>query len=94
MLLDDVFKLIDQLTPDQKRQVRQYIDDQQALLLADIREILASAQPIPLYAGTMDMNKLRYATQSMWAGLDETEIEAIVQSMNEEFLESDKVSDE
>ncbi len=94
MLLDDVFRLIDRLTPEQKLQVRQYIDVQQDLLLADIREILTSAEPTPLRAGTMDMDKLLHAAQSMWAGLDETEIDAIVHSMNEEFLEPDRVDDD
>jgi hydroxymethylpyrimidine/phosphomethylpyrimidine kinase len=89
MLLDEVFKIIDRLTPEQKQEVKQYIDHQPDILQHKINTILASAQPTPLKAGTMDMDRLLHAVHAMWDGLDEPEIEAIVQAMNEEYIEPD-----
>jgi hypothetical protein len=94
MILDEVFKIIDQLTPEQKQQVKQYIDQQPNVLWDEINTILASAQTTPLKAGTMDMDRLRHATHAMWDGLDEHEIEAVVQAMNEEYIEPDLTADE
>lgn len=94
MILDEVFKIIDRLTPEQKQQVKQYIDQQPDLLRDEINTILAAAQPTPLKAGTMDMDQLLHAVQKMWDGLDEPEIEAIVQAMNEEYVESELTADE
>lgn len=87
MLLEDVFRMIDQLTPQQKQQVRQYLDAEQESLRAEIDALLASAQPTPLHAGTMDVDKLLQAAETMWAGLDENDIQAIIQAMNEEYIE-------
>jgi hypothetical protein len=94
MILDEVFKIIDRLTPEQKQQVKQYIDHQPDMLRNEIAAILAAAQPTPLKAGTMDMDQLLHATHEMWDGLDESEIEAIVQAMNEEYIEPDMTADE
>lgn len=94
MILEDVFKLIDQLTPEEKRQVSAYIERaQQAALRQQIDAILESAPPPNLVAGTMDIDRLMDAVQGMWAGLDEDEIGAIVQAMNEEYIDSDDESD-
>jgi hypothetical protein len=94
MILDEVFKIIDQLTPAQKQQVKQYIDHQPDILRNEIDALLAAAQPTPLKAGTMDMNRLLQATHEMWDGLEESDIEAIVQAMNEEVIEPDVTSGE
>jgi hypothetical protein len=94
MILDEVFKIIDRLTPEQKQQVKQYIDQQPDALRDEINTILAAAQPTPLKAGTMDIDQLHQAAQEMWAGLDESEVEAIVQAMNEEYIEPDRKADE
>lgn len=86
-MLDDVFKMIDRLTPQEKLQVKQYIEDQpDESLLERINEILATAEPTELRAGTMDVEKLIEGTRLMWEGLSAEEIEAIVQSMNEEYV--------
>lgn len=87
MILEDVFKIIDQLTPKQKQQVKQYIDHQPDTLKDEIYQILSTAQTIPLQAGTMDMNLLLHAVHNMWDGLDENQIDAIVHAMNEEYIE-------
>ncbi len=50
MILDDVFKIIDRLTPEQKQQVKQYIDQQPDKLRAEIDTTLSAAQPTPLEA--------------------------------------------
>lgn len=94
MILDEVFKIIDRLTPMQKQQVKQYIDYQPDMLRDEIDTILATAQPTPLKAGTMDMDQLLHAAHEMWDGLDESEIEAIVQAMNEEVVELDVMTGE
>jgi hypothetical protein len=89
MILERIFKIIDQLTPEQKQQVKQYIDQQPDTLHTEINAILATAQPIPLQAGTMKIDQLLVAAQEMWTGLDEAEIETIIQTMNAESIEPD-----
>jgi hypothetical protein len=94
MILDEVFKIIDRLTPEQKQQIKQYIDHQPDVLKNEIDTMLETAQPTPLKAGTMDMDRLLHAAHEMWDGLDEREIEAIVQAMNDEYIEPDMTADE
>lgn len=94
MILDEVFKIIDRLTAEEKQQVKQYIDQQPDALRDEINAILATAQPTPLKAGTMDVDQLLQAAREMWDGLDEREIEAIVQAMNEEYIEPDMTADD
>jgi hypothetical protein len=94
MTLNEVFKIIDRLTVEQKQQVKHYIDHQPDALRDEVNAILAGAQPTPLSAGTMDMDQLLHAAHDMWDGLDEPEIEAIVQAMNEEYTEPDMTTDE
>lgn len=62
--------------------------------IRELNTILAAAQPTPLKAGTMDMDQLLLAAQEMWAGMDESEIEAIAQAMNEEVIDLDMKADE
>jgi glucose-6-phosphate isomerase len=59
------------------------------VLRDEINTILAVAQPTPLQAGTMDIDQLLHAAHEMWDRLDEPEIEALVQAMNEEYVEPD-----
>lgn len=94
MMLDEVFRLIDQLTPEQRQQVKHYIDHEADTLRNNINAILQSAQSTKLQAGTMNMEKLLRATQGMWDGLNEDEINAIVQAMNEETIKPDSSTDE
>jgi hypothetical protein len=94
MILDKVFKIIDRLTPEQKQQVKHYIDQQPDALRDEIDTILASVQPTALKAGTMDVDQLLHAAHDMWDGLDEGEIEALVLAMNEEYVEPDRIADE
>jgi phosphoserine phosphatase len=94
MMLDDVFKMIDQLTPDERQQVKEYIEYPPQTLQEKIDAILATAEPTELQAGTMDIDKLMEAARAMWEGLTEEEIEAIVQSMNEEYIQPDRTFDD
>ena len=92
MNLDDVFKIIDQLSPSEKRRVRQYLEQQQDVLRREIDDLLAGAQQAELKAGTLDADRLMQAVQGMWEGLDEAGIDAIVQAMNEEYIEPDRAT--
>jgi hypothetical protein len=94
MMLDELFRMIDRLTPEEKQQVRRYIDHQPDMIQGEIDAILSAAQPVPLKAGTMDVALLLRATDAMWAGMDEDEIDALVQAMNEEYIEPDRAADE
>lgn len=94
MILEKVFKIIDRLTPEQKQQVKHYIDQQPDMLRDEINTILASAQPTALKSGTMNADQLLHAAHAMWDGLDEGDIEALIQAMNEEYVEPDKVVNE
>lgn len=94
MILDEIYKIIDRLTPEQKQQVKQYLDHQPDVLRDEIDTILAAAQPVSLQAGTMNVDQLLQAAHEMWDGLEEGEIEAIVQAMNEEYVEPDLSTDE
>jgi phosphoserine phosphatase len=95
MTLDDVFKIIDRLTPEQRQKVSQYIERQrQDALRREIDAIIEAAEPTVLVTGTMDMDQLLRAAQAMWEGLSEEEIAEIAQIMNEEFIEPDGTRDE
>ena len=94
MILEKIFKIIDRLTPEQKQQVKHYIDQQPDMLRDEINTILASAQPTALKSGTMNVDQLLHAAHAMWDGLDEGDIEALIQAMNEEYVEPDKVVNE
>lgn len=48
----------------------------------EVNTILASAQPVTLKVGTMEINQLLRAAHEMWDGLDELDIAAIIDAMN------------
>ncbi|MDX2141488.1 MAG: hypothetical protein SF123_25605 [Chloroflexota bacterium] len=96
MLLQDVFKIIDSLTPEEKLQVKAHIEyppEELAQLKAEIDAILATAEPVTLQAGTMDVDKLIEATRQMWEGLTDEEIDEVVAMMNEEYIEPERPND-
>ncbi len=94
MTLTDVYRMIDQLTPQQQQQVRAYIEQQQVTLRQEIDAIIQNAPSPKLQSGTMDADRLQQAVEGMWAGLNADEIGAILQAMNEEFIEPDQMLDE
>jgi hypothetical protein len=94
LIAPDLLHQLESLASQEKRTVddllrdmlTQYVPPRQADLLRDeINAILESAEPVSLKAGTMDMDRLSRATHDMWAGLDESEITAIVQAMNKKL---------
>lgn len=69
MMLPDVMKVVDELSPDQLRQLREYIQQRE--------------QQLELQAGTVDMDVLLQGLDAMRAGLSEAEFHEIGQAMNE-----------
>jgi len=73
MMLDDVMKAIDELAPDELRQLREYIDQ---------REQQNALQP-----DMLDMEGLLHALDLIRAGLSDAEFREIERAMNEEYVE-------
>ncbi|MBL8155821.1 MAG: hypothetical protein JNM70_16685 [Anaerolineae bacterium] len=73
MILTDVMKALDQFSPDQLRQLREYIQQR--------------VQQIELKAGTLNMDDLLEGLEEMRAGLTDEEFGEIERAMNEEYIE-------
>lgn len=56
-------------------------------LIVEIESLLEQAQPVSLQAGTMNVDRLAAALESMREGLNEADLQEIVTAMNEEYLE-------
>ncbi|MBZ0321179.1 MAG: hypothetical protein K8L91_32495 [Anaerolineae bacterium] len=56
-------------------------------LILEIESLLEQAQPVSLKAGTMNVDQLASAFESMREGLSEADLQEIVAAMNEEYLE-------
>lgn len=68
MVMEDVLKAVDRLSPAELRQLREYID--------------AREQQVELRAGTVDMVTLLSALEQIRAGLSEAESDEIERAMN------------
>jgi hypothetical protein len=79
MVFTDVIKAVDQLSADQLRQLREYIQQRE--------------QQIELKAGTLNMAQLLEGLEGMRAGLTEEEFREIERAMNDESLEMCDCSD-
>lgn len=73
MMLTAVMKAVDQFSPDQLRQLRQYINQRE--------------QHIELKAGTLNMDDLLEGLEVMRAGLSNAKFREIERAMNEEYIE-------
>lgn len=73
MTLDDVIKLLDDLSDAELRTLRQAID--------------LRTEPEALRAGTMDVDALLSAAAELTDDLTESEVEEMVAAMNEEYIE-------
>ena len=69
MMLTEVLKAVDQFSPDQLRELREYIEQRE--------------QQIELQAGTLDMDELLQDLAELRAGLTEEEFREIERAMNE-----------
>ncbi len=73
MLLSDVMKMVDRFSPEELRELREYIQQRE--------------QQSDLRAGTVDMNALLAALDEIRDGMTEEEFSTIERAMNEEFIE-------
>lgn len=74
MTLNEILKAVDELSPDERRQLRDYLDQQE--------------QPAQEHrAGTMDINALMRAVDEFREGLTEEELDEMIALMNEEYIE-------
>lgn len=80
--LADIKQAVDKLTHEERVELRAYLDRQQDDLTQEIDAILETAPSPQLTPGTMDASRLEHAISGMWSGLDEDEVEAVVQAMN------------
>ncbi len=92
--LTDIKQAVDNLTDEERAELRAYLDKQQQDLTQEIDMILETAPSPQLMPGTMDPDRLEDAISGMWAGLDEDETDVIVQAMNEEYIEMEDGADE
>jgi hypothetical protein len=74
MLLPEVMKAVEQLSLDELRQLREYIQERE--------------QQVELRAGTIVMDEFLSALEELRAGLTKEEFEKIERAMNEEYVES------
>ena len=74
MTLQELFKTIDRLSPAERAQLRDYIDRH-------------DTEHTQLKTGTMDVDVLLEAVRSIRADMDEAEFEAMLDAMNEEYIE-------
>lgn len=92
MTLKDILQIIDQLSPDERAQVKAHIEKQQQAvaprpqlspdLQSELDAALADAQPVTLQAGTMDVDKLKAAVAAMRKGFTQSELDAIADAMD------------
>jgi hypothetical protein len=68
VVIEDVFKVVDRLSPDELRQLREYIN--------------AREHQVELRAGTVDMDVLLRALEEIHSGLTEAESDEIECAMN------------
>jgi len=73
MMFTDVMRALDQFSPDQLRQLREYIQRRE--------------QQIELKAGTLNMDELLEGLEEMRVGLTDDEFREIERAMNEEYVE-------
>ncbi len=73
MIPEEVMRAVDQFSPDQLQQLREYIEQRE--------------QQMILKAGTLNMDELLEGLEEMRAGLTSAEFNAIERAMNEEYIE-------
>jgi hypothetical protein len=73
MTFSDVVKAVDQFSPDELRQLKEYIEQRE--------------QQIELHAGTLDVDELMRGLEALRAGLSNEEFREIEHAMNDEYVE-------
>jgi hypothetical protein len=73
MALRDVYKVVDEMSPEQLRELRRYIEQRE--------------HEIELRPGTLNVAELLHGLAELSAGLSEDEFREIEQAMNEEYVE-------
>jgi hypothetical protein len=71
MTLQELIQAVEQLTPQERRELRAYLDEHQA-------------GPLGLMSGTMDVDMLLEAAQVMRAEMDENAFNEMIAAMNAE----------
>lgn len=90
MTLRDMKKAVDTLSPEERNELREYIEQQ--TIKQEIEAMLADESPESFRSGTLDMDRLRQAAAGMWADLDENEIDSIVTAMTEKNIKSNRTN--
>ncbi len=75
MNLQEVKEAVDHLSPEERAELRSYLDEQTV------------QEEAPLKAGTMNVDALLEAAKAIREGFSDEEWEAIEQAMNEEYIE-------
>jgi uncharacterized alpha-E superfamily protein len=75
MNLQEVKEAVDHLSPEERAELRAYLDEQ------------TTQEETPLRAGTMNVDALLEAGRAIREGFSDEEWEAIEQAMNEEYIE-------
>lgn len=99
MTLQDLLAAVDTLSWDEITQVQQRIDERRrkeaasaaahADLQAHLQQLLASAEPIDLTAGTMNADDLEAAVVNLRGDFTQAELNAIAETMEAEYIEED-----
>lgn len=73
MMLTEVMKAVEQFSPDELRQLREFVQQRE--------------QQIELHPGTVNMDELLNALEEIRAGLSMETFAEIERAMNEEYIE-------
>ena len=99
MMLNDILQVIEKLSAEEVEKLQAHLDIRNyqltsglpdSQLLDEINLILEDAEPVQLQAGTLAINQLKHALNTIRKGLSEAELEAIATAMNEETVESEQ----
>jgi hypothetical protein len=78
--LHEMKAAIAEMSPDDLAELQDYI--RQQALRHTLAALFADAPPAHISAGTINMEQLRAGAESMWGGLDDDEIAAMIAAMN------------
>jgi|GEM_PF-7082670 len=96
MTLQELLEAIDDLSMEDVQKVQEHIAkrNQSEMIQANwqhqIDAILANVTPVHLPSGTMNVEKLETAIQSIREGLTQDTLNAIADAMDEEFIKPEK----
>lgn len=76
LTLQDVIKAVDQLSPDERRELREYLDQRESV-----------PQPVQELTPEERIRRMDEAVKAIREGMTQAELEDMIAAMNEEYIE-------